>query len=99
MSLITVSEAICSLNGLGSSNIVDIFIIGDLDKIEFNNFLEKTFFRRKVKYAIMSEDDFQKRLEYRDKLVLSILGQKNIIFLKDKLDIQSFVQQKLQEPA
>ena len=83
------------VTGVKSNNIVDIFIIGELDKIEFNNFLEKAFFRRKVKYAVMSEEDFVHRLEYDDKLVLSILSQKNISFLKDTLNIQEIISKKM----
>lgn len=44
----------------------------------------------------MSEADFIHRLEYDDKLVLSILGQKNITFLRDTLNIQEMVNKKLQ---
>ncbi len=96
LSLITIADSLKVITDAKSNNIVDIFIIGELEKIEFNNFLEKTFFRRKVKYAVMSEADFIHRLEYDDKLVLSILGQKNITFLKDTLNIQEMVSKKLQ---
>jgi DNA-binding transcriptional ArsR family regulator len=76
LDLVTISNAILDFRNETTNNIVDIFIIGELDKIEFNNFLEKTFFGKKVKYAIMSLEDFTNRLEYSDKLVLSILAQK-----------------------
>lgn len=95
LSLITIADSIKQITNVKSNNIVDIFIIGELDKIEFNNFLEKTFFRRKVKYAVMSEEDFIHRLEYDDKLVLSILSQKNISFLKDTLNIQDIISKKI----
>ena len=85
--LITVSETLQDLS-LTSNNVVDIFIIWEMDKIEFNDFLAKTFLGKKIKYAIMSEEDFTYRLSYNDKLVLNILGQKWNIFLKDRLDIQ-----------
>ncbi|MDD5377173.1 MAG: hypothetical protein PHH16_03585 [Candidatus Gracilibacteria bacterium] len=97
LSLITIADSIKQLTNIKSNNIVDIFIIGELDKIEFNNFLEKTFFRRKVKYAVMSEEDFINRLEYDDKLVLSILSQKNISFLKDSLNIQEIISKKIEK--
>ena len=95
LDLVTISESVLNFREEGSNNIVDIFIIGELDKIEFNNFLEKTFFGKKVKYAIMSLEDFTDRLEYNDKLVISILSQKGIIFLRDRLDIQSTIEDKL----
>ena len=47
-----------------------------MDKINFNNFLAKTFFNKKIKYAIISKDDFHKRLEFNDKLIFNILRQK-----------------------
>jgi DNA-binding transcriptional ArsR family regulator len=95
LDLVTISEAILDFRNETTNNIVDIFIIGELDKIEFNNFLEKTFFGKKVKYAIMSITDFTNRLEYNDKLVLSILAQKGNIFLRDRLEIEWTVDAKL----
>lgn len=86
--LLVLSETIKTLLPWKSLNIVDIFIIWIIDKDEFSNFLEKTFFWRKVKYAVMTLDEFQDRLEYNDKLVLNILKQKWNIFLKDKLNIE-----------
>ncbi len=95
LDLVTISEAILDFKNENTNNIVDIFIIGELDKIEFNNFLEKTFFGKKVKYAIMNLEDFTNRLEYNDKLVLSILAQKGNIFLRDRLEIEWTVENKL----
>lgn len=95
LDLVTVSEAVLDFRNETTNNIVDIFIIGDLDKIEFNLFLEKSFFGKKVKYAIMSLEDFTNRLEYNDKLVLSILGQKGNVFLRDRLEIESSIESKL----
>lgn len=95
LDLVTISEAVLDFRNETTNNIVDIFIIGELDKIEFNNFLEKTFFGKKVKYAIMSLEDFTNRLEYNDKLVLSILAQKGNIFLRDRLEIEWTVENKL----
>jgi hypothetical protein len=43
----------------------------------------------------MSLEDFTNRLEYNDKLVLSILSQKGNIFLRDRLDIESSLESKL----
>lgn len=91
--LITVAENITDLQKT-TNNIVDIFVIWEIDKLEFNDFLARTFFWRKIKYAVMSEDDFNYRLNYNDKLVLNILNQKWNIFLKDKLKIQNKVEKK-----
>jgi len=95
LDLVTLSENILDFREKNTSNIVDIFIIGTLDRIEFNNFLEKAFFWRKVKYAIMGLDDFMNRLEYNDKLVISILSQQGNIFLRDRLNIEDMIQEKL----
>ena len=95
LDLVTISDAVLNFRNENTNNIVDIFIIGELDKIEFNNFLEKTFYGKKVKYAIMTLDDFSHRLEYDDKLVLSILAQKWNIFLRDRLEIEGTIEAKL----
>lgn len=97
--LLGFSESLRDIAASNGGGIVDIFIIGDLDRTEFNEFLEQTFFTKKVRYAIMSQEDFTKRLEYNDKLVLSILSQKNFTFAKDKLNIQETVAEKIQELA
>ncbi|EKE30342.1 MAG: putative transcriptional regulator [uncultured bacterium (gcode 4)] len=91
--LITVAENIVDLQR-STTNVVDIFVIWIIDKVEFNDFLARTFFGRKIKYAVMSEDDFQYRLSYNDKLVLNILHQKWNLFLKDKLKIQESMTKK-----
>ena len=76
LDLVTVSEALLDFRNESTNNVIDIFVIGELDKVEFNFFLEKVFFGKKIKYAIMSLSEFTNRLEYNDKLVLSILSQK-----------------------
>lgn len=74
-----------------TNNIVDIFLIWEINKISFNEFLAKTFFNRKIKYAILNEDDFVKRLEFNDKLVINILKQNWNIFVIDKIWAKDFV--------
>ncbi len=95
LDLVTVSEVILDFRNETTNNIVDIFIIGDLDRNEFNLFLEKVFFGKKIKYATMTLEDFTNRLEYNDKLVLSILSQKGNLFLRDRLNIQESLEAKL----
>lgn len=95
LDLVTISENILDFRNETTNNIVDIFIIGTLDRLEFNTFLEKVFFWKKIKYAIMSLDDFTNRLEYNDKLVLSILSQKWNKFLRDRLNIQEELEAKI----
>jgi len=74
-----------------TNNIVDIFLIWEMDKINFNNFLAKIFFNKKIKYAIISKDDFLKRLQFNDKLIFNILKQKGNIFLKDDLEVEKLI--------
>jgi hypothetical protein len=64
-----------------------------MNKIAFNEFLAKTFFNRKIKYAIITKEDFYKRLEYNDKLIFNILKQKGNLFLKDTLEIEKMLEQ------
>ncbi len=95
VSLVTVSEGLKDLLSTPSNRIVDIFIIGEIDRIEFNNFLERAFFGRKIKYAAMSQQDFEDRLEYNDKLIVSILSQKDIKFLRDKIGVREMLVERL----
>lgn len=69
-------------------SILDIFLIGEINKDDFNQFLWDTFYGRKVKYAIITVQDFQNRMNYGDKLIFNILSQKGNIFLRDTLKIQ-----------
>ncbi|MDQ7009399.1 MAG: hypothetical protein Q9M94_03860, partial [Candidatus Gracilibacteria bacterium] len=69
-------------------SILDIFLIGEIDRIEFTEFLSGVFYNRKVKYAIISVEDFYNRLEYGDKLISNILNESGNILLKDNLGIK-----------
>lgn len=69
------------------SNILDIFMIWDIDRDDFSAFLSKTFFNKKIKYAIITTIDFYNRIEYNDKLIYNILTQEWNIFVRD--DIQA----------
>lgn len=67
--------------------ILDIFLIWDMDKDIFNDFLKKTFFNRKIKYAQISINDLKERLQYGDKLIQNILSQKGNKILIDKIGL------------
>lgn len=69
-------------------SILDIFLIWDIDKDEFNAFLASVFYGRKIKYAIISTEDFYHRLEFWDKLIKNILTEPGNIFLIDNLKIK-----------
>ncbi len=88
LELIVVNEAIKDKLIKESKNILDIFMIWEIDKDNFNDFLASIFFSKKVKYAIISTEDFYDRLNYWDKLIKNILTEKWNIFLRDNLKIQ-----------
>jgi hypothetical protein len=50
--------------------------------------LASVFYGRKVKYAIISTEDFYSRLEFGDKLIKNILTEHGNIFLHDNLKIK-----------
>jgi len=91
LELVIINEELSKRLIWNTNNIVDIFLIWELNKILFNDFLAKTFFNRKIKYAIITKDDFYKRLEYNDKLIFNILKQHWNLFLKDNLKIQDML--------
>lgn len=91
LDLVIINEELAKRLVGNTNNIVDIFLIWEMDKIAFNEFLAKTFFNRKIKYAIITKDDFQKRLEYNDKLIFNIMKQKGNLFLKDTIWVEQYI--------
>jgi len=88
LELIIVNESVKSKLTEPWKSILDIFMIWELDKESFNEFLANTFYWRKIKYAIISPEDFYNRLEYWDKLIKNILTEQWNIYLKDNLKIK-----------
>lgn len=68
--------------------ILDIFMIGEIDRESFAEFLQSIFFDKKIKFAVISTEDFFNRLDYGDKLIHNILREKGNIFIKDALKIK-----------
>jgi len=91
LELVIINEELAKRLVGNTNNIVDIFLIWEMDKIAFNEFLAKTFFNRKIKYAIITKADFQKRLEYNDKLIFNIMKQKGNLFLKDTIWVDTYI--------
>ena len=71
-----------------TKSILDIFLIWEIDKEEFAEFINQAFFGRKVKYAIITTPELFERLEYWDKLIKNILTEPGNIFVKDNLKIK-----------
>jgi len=68
--------------------ILDIFMIGDIDREDLADFLQSIFFDKKIKFAIISTEDFFNRLSYWDKLIHNILREKWNIYIKDALKVK-----------
>jgi len=68
--------------------ILDIFMIWEIDREDFALFLQSVFFDKKLKFAIISTEDFFNRLSYWDKLIHNILREKWNIFIKDTLKVK-----------
>ena len=88
LELIIINEAIKTKLTESGKNILDIFMIWDIDKEGLSEFLASTFYGRKVKFAVISTEDFFHRLEFGDKLIKNILLEHWNIFLKDNLKIK-----------
>ncbi|MFK7779659.1 MAG: hypothetical protein QM490_00795 [Candidatus Gracilibacteria bacterium] len=88
LELVIINDAIKTKLTTNSKNILDIFLIGEIDKENLSNFLTATFYGRKVKYAIITTEDFYNRLEFGDKLIKNILTERGNIYLRDNLKIK-----------
>ena len=74
-----------------TNNLIDILIIGEIDKTDFSIFLGKNFFGRKIKYAVITEEEFHQRLRFGDKLIIKIINQPGNCVLKDSLGIEEHI--------
>lgn len=88
LELVIVNEAVKTKLIKNEKNILDIFLIWEIDKDDLSEFLSDTFYGRKVKYAIISTEDFYQRLEFWDKLIKNILTERWNIYLRDTLKIK-----------
>lgn len=88
LELIIANEALKNKLTKSEKNILDIFLIGEIDKEDLSSFLNETFYGRKIKYAIISTEDFYRRLEFWDKLIKNILTEHGNIYLKDNMKIK-----------
>ncbi len=88
LELIIVNESVKTKLLNPGKSILDIFLIWETDKEELWTFLSEIFYGRKIKYAIISTEDFYNRLEFWDKLIKNILTENWNIYLKDNLKIK-----------
>lgn len=64
---------------------IDLCIVGNIEKAELEIFIDKTFPSKKIKYGLMSKEDFLYRMTLKDRFVKEILNNKNNLILKNKL--------------
>ncbi len=88
LELIIINETIKNKLMSPWKSILDIFLIWEIDKEDFWVFLSETFYWRKIKYAIITTEDFYRRLEFWDKLIKNILTERWNIYLKDNMKIK-----------
>ena len=91
--VIAYSEHLRHVNTISPNGIVDIFVIGRLDKTEFNALLEKAFFGRSVKYATMLKELFLERIAFGDKLIISLLSRRDMVFANDRIDVRKMIEE------
>ncbi len=88
LELVVVNESVKTKLTKDGKNILDIFMIWEVNKEDFNKFLSAVFFSKKIKYAIISTEDFYDRIDYGDKLIKNILTEEGNLFIKDNLRIK-----------
>jgi len=88
LELIIINETIKNKLMTPWKSILDIFLIWEIDKEELWEFLAETFYWRKIKYAIITTEDFYRRLEFWDKLIKNILTERWNIYLRDTMKIK-----------
>ena len=88
LSLLIVWGGLEDMTRESTNNLIDILVIGEVDKENFSLFLTKHFFGRKIKYAVITEKEFKERMKYGDKLISRILTQQGNIILKDSLGLK-----------
>lgn len=64
---------------------VDLFLVGDVSKSDFENFINEYFEGKKLKYTVMTKDDFLYRIALKDKFINDLFEDKDNIILKNKL--------------
>lgn len=69
-----------------ANSVIDLFMVGDLDKNHLEEYLATEEGLEHIRYSIMSQEDFLYRLEYGDKLLLDILRNKNYLVAKNDFD-------------
>ncbi|MBT3348802.1 hypothetical protein HN954_01755 [bacterium] len=64
---------------------VDLFVVGNVNKAELETFFEEMIPDKKVKYSLMTREDFLYRVTLKDKFVINVFADKANLILKNKL--------------
>lgn len=70
---------------VGKESDIDLFLVGNVEKANLENFLEDYFPNKQFKYSLMSREDFLYRVTLNDKFVMNLFADSNSIILKNKL--------------
>lgn len=70
---------------VGQNSDIDLFLVGNIEKANLENFLEDYFPSKRFKYSLMSREDFLYRVTLNDKFVSNIFADSDNIILKNKL--------------
>lgn len=63
----------------------DLFLVGNVGKEALQEFLDKFFEGKELRFVTMTREDFLYRLTLKDKFVQALLGDRNNVILKNKL--------------
>lgn len=64
---------------------VDLFLVGNVKKTDLEGFVQEAFPDKKVKYSLMTREDFLYRVTLKDKFVVNVFRDKDNLILKNKL--------------
>lgn len=71
---------------VGKDSQVDILVVGEIDKVELEAFLDTLQADRPIRFSILSTNDFLYRIKCRDKFILDLIGDSENIIGENKLE-------------
>jgi len=78
---------LCILSGafVGNKSSVDVFVVGNLNAQELQDFVDSEFEEDGLKVGVMSKEDFLYRITLKDKFVATLFSDSDNLILKNKL--------------
>lgn len=71
--------------GQEAPDALDIFVVGDIAGSSVENFLKSEFPDSKLKYGVMTKDDFVYRITLKDQFIKKLFAHKQNLILKNKI--------------